>query len=71
MRITVPPDDDTLRGLKAAQHVRMSSDAQRYSIENQMAAIAAHAARHITIVRTYADAGRSGFAFGDWTGCRI
>ncbi|MCA1414482.1 recombinase family protein [Bradyrhizobium sp. NBAIM20] len=47
--------------LRAAQYVRMSTDAQKYSIENQMAAIAAHAARrHITIVRTYADAGRSG-----------
>ncbi|WP_370130688.1 recombinase family protein [Bradyrhizobium yuanmingense] len=60
MQTTAPPDD-ALRGSKAAQYVRMSTDAQRYSIENQMAAIAAHAARrHIKIVRTYADAGRSG-----------
>ncbi|TGN90202.1 recombinase family protein [Bradyrhizobium yuanmingense] len=50
-----------MAGSKAAQYVRMSTDAQRYSIENQMAAIAAHAARHhMSIVRTYADAGRSG-----------
>lgn len=61
MQTTGPPADAALRGLKAAQYVRMSTDAQKYSIENQMAAIAAHAARrHIKIVRTYADAGRSG-----------
>ncbi|MCK1618959.1 recombinase family protein [Bradyrhizobium sp. 159] len=61
MQTTAPPADAALRGLKAAQYVRMSTDAQKYSIENQMAAIAAHAARrHIKIVRTYADAGRSG-----------
>ncbi|SCB17659.1 Site-specific DNA recombinase [Bradyrhizobium yuanmingense] len=61
MQKNVLPPDVSLRGLKAAQYVRMSTDAQKYSIENQMAAIAAHAARrHLTIVRTYADAGRSG-----------
>src|SRR5712691_1962185 len=48
-------------GLRAAQYVRMSTDLQRYSTENQAAAIAAYAARHnLTIVRTYADEGRSG-----------
>ena len=47
--------------LRAAQYVRMSTDPQKYSIENQAAAIAAYAARrHITITRTYSDAGRSG-----------
>jgi DNA invertase Pin-like site-specific DNA recombinase len=57
---TAPPDDIALR-LKAAQYVRMSTDAQKYSIENQAAAIAAYAARrHIEIIRTYADPGRSG-----------
>ncbi|MFK4720842.1 DNA invertase Pin-like site-specific DNA recombinase [Bradyrhizobium niftali] len=61
MQTTAPPEDVAPLGLKAAQYVRMSTDAQKYSIENQMAAIAAHAARrHITIVRTYTDAGRSG-----------
>ncbi|MEY9466257.1 DNA invertase Pin-like site-specific DNA recombinase [Bradyrhizobium ottawaense] len=50
-----------LRVVRAAQYVRMSTDAQKYSLENQAAAIAAYAARrHITIVRTYADPGRSG-----------
>src|SRR5260370_39335532 len=39
----------------------MSTDLQKYSIENQAAAIASFAARrNLTIVRTYADRGRSG-----------
>ncbi|SHJ94984.1 Site-specific DNA recombinase [Bradyrhizobium lablabi] len=47
--------------LRAAQYVRMSTDYQRYSIENQAAVIAAHAqAHHLTIVRTYRDSGESG-----------
>jgi len=46
---------------RAAQYVRMSTDAQKYSLDNQAAAIAAYAARrHLTIVQTYADPGRSG-----------
>jgi DNA invertase Pin-like site-specific DNA recombinase len=46
---------------RAAQYLRMSTDLQKYSIENQAAAIAAYAARrNISIVRTYADRGRSG-----------
>jgi len=61
MQLAAPPKDVTTAGSKAAQYVRMSTDAQKYSLENQMAAIAAHAARrHMSIVRTYADAGRSG-----------
>ncbi len=49
------------RGPRAAQYVRMSTDLQKYSIENQAAAIASFAAqRNLTIVRTYADRGRSG-----------
>jgi DNA invertase Pin-like site-specific DNA recombinase len=46
---------------RAAQYVRMSTDEQTYSIENQAAAIAAYAVkRNLTIVRTYVDSGRSG-----------
>ncbi|WP_271566532.1 recombinase family protein [Bradyrhizobium sp. CCBAU 11386] len=46
---------------RAAQYVRMSTDAQKYSLDNQAAAIVAYAARrHLTIVHTYADPGRSG-----------
>ena len=49
------------RNLSAAKYVRMSTDHQRYSIQNQAAAIAAYAASHnLTIVRTYADEGESG-----------
>jgi predicted site-specific integrase-resolvase len=45
----------------AAQYVRMSTDYQRYSIENQAAVIAAYAQLHgLNIVRTYRDAGESG-----------
>lgn len=47
--------------VRAAQYVRMSTDHQRYSTENQAAAIQAYAARRgMEIVRTYADAGKSG-----------
>jgi DNA invertase Pin-like site-specific DNA recombinase len=54
-------DEVGVKSLRAAQYVRMSTDHQKYSIENQAAAIAAYAAhRNITIVRTYADHGRSG-----------
>jgi DNA invertase Pin-like site-specific DNA recombinase len=46
---------------RAAQYVRMSTDYQRYSIENQAAVIAAYAQAHdLTIVRTYRDEGESG-----------
>jgi predicted site-specific integrase-resolvase len=52
---------DTSTGLRAAQYVRVSTDQQKYSIENQAAALAAYAARRmINIVRTYSDMGRSG-----------
>lgn len=45
----------------AAQYVRMSDEAQEYSIDNQKAAIQEYAARHgFIIVKTYADAGKSG-----------
>jgi len=46
---------------RAAQYVRMSTDRQRYSIENQAAVIAAYAQLHdLSIVRTYRDEGESG-----------
>lgn len=49
------------QSLRAAQYVRMSTEMQRYSIQNQAAAIAAYARdRNLTIVRTYVDEGRSG-----------
>jgi DNA invertase Pin-like site-specific DNA recombinase len=52
--------------LRAAQYVRMSTDHQKYSTQNQEDAIADYAARHnLTIVRTYADEGRSGLRIDD------
>jgi DNA invertase Pin-like site-specific DNA recombinase len=47
--------------VRAAQYVRMSTDYQRYSIENQAAVIATYAQVHgFTIVHTYRDEGESG-----------
>lgn len=46
---------------RAAQYVRMSTERQQYSIQNQAAVIAAYAHAHdLTIVRTYRDQGESG-----------
>lgn len=46
---------------RAAQYVRMSTDHQQYSTENQADAIRAYAERRgFEIVRTFADEGRSG-----------
>ena len=46
---------------RAAEYVRMSTEQQRYSTENQSDVIRQFAAqRSIEIVRTYADAGKSG-----------
>ncbi|MGX1168959.1 DNA invertase Pin-like site-specific DNA recombinase [Bradyrhizobium sp. USDA 372] len=48
-------------GMRAAQYVRMSTQRQQYSIQNQAAVIAAYAHAHsLTIVRTYRDEGESG-----------
>jgi DNA invertase Pin-like site-specific DNA recombinase len=47
--------------VRAAQYVRMSTEHQQYSTENQADAIRQYAERRgIEIVRTYADEGRSG-----------
>lgn len=54
----LPQSRNTVR---AAQYVRMSTDYQRYSIENQAAVIATYAQLHgLTIIRTYRDEGESG-----------
>lgn len=46
---------------RAAEYVRMSTEHQKYSTENQAEAIRQYAARRgIEIVRTYADQGKSG-----------
>ena len=49
---------------KAAMYVRMSTDLQQYSIENQTAAMERYAVEHhIEIVKTYTDGGKSGLSF--------
>src|SRR4051794_19690854 len=58
---TNPKRDDASINLRAAQYVRMSTDHQKYSTQNQKTTIAEYAARHaMTIVRTYTDEARSG-----------
>ena len=52
------PDDTPIR---AAEYVRMSTEHQKYSTDNQSAAIRSYAAkRGYEIVQTYADEGKSG-----------
>jgi DNA invertase Pin-like site-specific DNA recombinase len=67
VRRTQPPSAQTT--LRAAQYVRMSTDYQRYSIENQAAVIAAYAQSHdLSIVHTYRDEGESGLKLKNRTG---
>lgn len=50
--------------IPAAQYIRMSTDHQRYSTENQADAIYQYAEHHgMSIIKTYSDAGRSGLSF--------
>jgi DNA invertase Pin-like site-specific DNA recombinase len=49
--------------VRAAQYVRMSTEEQCYSTQNQMAAIARYADSHrMRVVRTFSDEGRSGIS---------
>ena len=51
--------------VRAAEYVRMSTEHQKYSTENQAEVIRRYAARRgIEIVRTYADEGKSGLTIG-------
>ncbi len=52
-------------GVRAAQYVRMSTEHQQYSTDNQSDKIRDYAEkRGIEIVRTYADEGKSGLSIG-------
>ena len=54
-------DQELAGGTRAAEYVRMSTEHQQYSTENQADVIRRYAERRgIKIVRTYADEGRSG-----------
>jgi DNA invertase Pin-like site-specific DNA recombinase len=53
------PDASSMR--RAAQYVRMSTEHQQYSIENQSAAIALYAAAHnLGIIPSFVDWGKTG-----------
>lgn len=55
----------------AAQYVRMSTEHQQYSIDNQKAAISRYAREHsMEIVKSYVDAGKSGLALQNRPGLR-
>ena len=57
--------------IPAAQYVRMSTDEQLYSIENQKIAIQTYAEQHgFAVVKTYEDAGKSGLALQHRSGLR-
>jgi DNA invertase Pin-like site-specific DNA recombinase len=54
-------DDDTGDQIPAVAYVRMSTDHQKYSTENQLDVIRSYAtARGLTILRVFEDSGRSG-----------
>jgi DNA invertase Pin-like site-specific DNA recombinase len=56
---------------RAAQYVRMSTDYQQYSIDNQATVIGAYALAHnLAIVRTYSDEGESGLHIKNRTGLK-
>src|SRR5471032_1345198 len=57
----LPDHPKTSANFRAAEYVRMSTEHQQYSTENQGGKIREYAERRgIEIVRTYADAGKSG-----------
>lgn len=56
-----PPSEPLPPLIPAAQYIRMSTEHQQYSTENQSDAISEYAARRgFQVVQTYADAGKSG-----------
>jgi DNA invertase Pin-like site-specific DNA recombinase len=51
----------TTSAISAAQYLRISTEQQQYSLQNQADAIAKYATEHnFFIVKTYSDAGKSG-----------
>jgi DNA invertase Pin-like site-specific DNA recombinase len=57
------------RVIRAAQYLRMSTEHQQYSLDNQSVAIVRYAeANRMTIVRTFEDGGRSGLVLSGRTG---
>ena len=69
---TPPPPRLPLQLCRAAQYVRMSTEHQQYSTENQADRILEYAATHgLEIVRTYADEGKSGLNIGGRAGLQL
>jgi DNA invertase Pin-like site-specific DNA recombinase len=61
----------TGQAIPAAQYLRMSTDHQQYSFDNQIAAILAYAAKEgFVITHTYSDAGKSGLVLKRRDGLR-
>jgi DNA invertase Pin-like site-specific DNA recombinase len=57
--------------IRAAQYVRMSTEHQQYSLENQVAVIERYAEGHgFLVAETYADAGKSGLVLRNRAGLR-
>ncbi len=55
---------DSNARVPASQYLRMSTEHQRYSLENQSSAIEKYAENHsFSIIRTYSDAARTGVVF--------
>jgi DNA invertase Pin-like site-specific DNA recombinase len=66
--LTMDPND---RSIRAAQYVRMSTEHQQYSTQNQARVIAEYAdAHHMEIVRRYEDLGKSGLTLRQRDGLR-
>lgn len=62
-------DETTLKPIRGAQYVRMSTEHQQYSTQNQSDKLLEYAVTHdIEIVRTYSDEGRSGLSIGGRSG---
>ena len=62
---------ETRESVHAALYVRMSTEHQQYSTENQVDAIRRYAdSRHMQVVRTYSDEARSGLNFEGRHGLR-
>jgi DNA invertase Pin-like site-specific DNA recombinase len=68
-KVKIP--DSAALPIRAAQYVRMSTEHQQYSIDNQSAAIGLYARQHhMQIVKTYADVGKSGLTVENRPGLR-
>lgn len=64
-------DDTETRKFRAAEYVRMSTEHQKYSTENQSDAIQRYAELHdMEVVKTYSDAGKSGLKIEGSKGLR-